>query len=294
VWEEFGEIQVWDVTDGRAVRTLRGHNHLITGLAFSPDGARLASAGYDHSVKLWDPSTGQQLRSLPGQRRFLSAAFSPDGTRLATGCQDNPLTHEFTLKIWDARPATDELRTEREARTLLDYLFARPLCRADVCDYLRDHAALDPAAREKALVLAERYPDETNPEMHYQASWAVLCRPHLNAVQYRFALSQANAACRLRPGQTRYQVSFAAGQYRTANYKQAQATLGKAGPLTPAGMAFLAMTQQRLGESEQARATLTRLLEAISKHNGEKDEATVSLWHEAESLLAGSVTAPIQ
>src|SRR5262249_58508415 len=126
---------------------LRGHDHWIAGLAFSPDGTRLASAGYDHVVKLWDPATGQELRTLLGQRRFLCVAFSPDGTRLAAGCQENPITRDFTVKIWDARPPTPERNAEREALAVLDFLFARPLPRADAREYLRGPALPRPPAR---------------------------------------------------------------------------------------------------------------------------------------------------
>jgi WD40 repeat protein/serine/threonine protein kinase len=288
VWEEHGEIELWDVADGREVRSLRGHSHWIAGLAFSPDGTRLASAGYDHVVKLWDPATGQELRSLQGQRRFLSVAFSPDGTRLVAGCQDNPVTGDLTLRIWDARPPTPELRAEREALALLDYFFARPLRRADVREHLRRTAALSPAARERALALAERYPEETDPERFYRASWAVLCRPGLNAMHYRFALRQAEAACRLCPDQVRYQTALGAAEYRTAHYGKARTTLTQASPLTPAGLAFLAMAQRRLGQHEQARATLARLWEASAKRPGDKDEEAEALRCEVEALLTGT------
>ena len=69
------------------------------GVAFSPDGQRLASASYGGTVHLWDLRTGQETLSLEGHIDVVtSVAFSPDGHRLASASRDR------TVKLWDARP----------------------------------------------------------------------------------------------------------------------------------------------------------------------------------------------
>lgn len=82
------------------------HGQSVTSVAFSPDGETLASASFDHTVKLWDPVTGQELRTLLGHSEAVtSIAFSPDGKTLASGSRDS------TVRLWD-------LTTGQELRTL--------------------------------------------------------------------------------------------------------------------------------------------------------------------------------
>src|SRR5262249_22318843 len=47
-------------------RTLRGHTYAVNSLALSPDGKRIVSGGGDKTVKVWDVTTGQVIRTLTG------------------------------------------------------------------------------------------------------------------------------------------------------------------------------------------------------------------------------------
>ena len=77
--------------------TLKGHAGFVLSEAFSPDGKQLASVGGDGTAKIWDPATGQVVRTLKGHTSFVTGvAFSPDGKRLATASNDR------TVKLWDA------------------------------------------------------------------------------------------------------------------------------------------------------------------------------------------------
>jgi WD40 repeat protein len=75
-------VELRDGTTGRPLRVLAGHTEAVQGLAFSPDGGRLASASRDGTVRIWDVPTGQvgRVLAVDGPR---AVRFSPDGTRLA-------------------------------------------------------------------------------------------------------------------------------------------------------------------------------------------------------------------
>jgi tRNA A-37 threonylcarbamoyl transferase component Bud32 len=79
--------------------SLYGHSGWVHGVAFSPDGKRLASGSDDQTIKIWDLGHPEaQPRTPRGHTGLIAGvAFSPDGQRLASG------SHDHTVKVWDLR-----------------------------------------------------------------------------------------------------------------------------------------------------------------------------------------------
>jgi WD40 repeat protein len=108
-------IKVWGIESREEWLTIRGHPGRITGLAFRPDGDRLASGSSDGTVKVWDttaldrrtPANNPALgfgRPLWGGRPTTSLSLSRDGKYLAT-----PDVTSRGAMIWDTGSRTNRV-----------------------------------------------------------------------------------------------------------------------------------------------------------------------------------------
>jgi WD40 repeat protein len=90
------QIHLFNVTDGKFVRTLPGHTSTVTALAYHPDGAVLISASKDRTIRLWSPAGGQMLKALEGHTAWVEGVVLVGrGTRLASVGADR------TVRFWD-------------------------------------------------------------------------------------------------------------------------------------------------------------------------------------------------
>ena len=118
-WDGF--VRLWDAAGGRQIRSWNANQGDLFDIAFAADG-RLATTGEDGGVKLWDPSRGDELLTLPIPGRS-TVAFSPDGKRLAASVASDHTVTVWLLGISDlvelARGRVTRSLTEEECRRYL-------------------------------------------------------------------------------------------------------------------------------------------------------------------------------
>jgi WD40 repeat protein len=74
---------IYDVASGRPLANLVGHTRGIGFAAFNPDASMVVTASLDHTVRVWDARTGQQLRVLTFADGEGLVVFSADGRLMA-------------------------------------------------------------------------------------------------------------------------------------------------------------------------------------------------------------------
>jgi WD40 repeat protein len=82
-----GWVHLWDMTAGKVVAALGGHDREVTSVAIAPGGKLLASGSEDGTVRLWDVNSREvrAVLEMPNRPPIHSVAFSPAGETLAAG-----------------------------------------------------------------------------------------------------------------------------------------------------------------------------------------------------------------
>src|SRR4051812_7405687 len=94
-------VKVWDLGNGRELRTYRGSKDEVKALAWSRDGRWLASSA-GKEIHVWSPEDGKLKTAFKGHENLVSAvAFAPDAQTLASGSDDN------SVRLWELEKGTE-------------------------------------------------------------------------------------------------------------------------------------------------------------------------------------------
>ena len=108
------------IVKSQSIETIiqKGHELAVLVVAVSPDSNYIATGSRDKSAKLWELSTGREVRSFLGHQFSVnSLAFSSDGKYLITGNGDQ------TAKVWEVATGKEILSVHPDKERLTDVVF---------------------------------------------------------------------------------------------------------------------------------------------------------------------------
>jgi hypothetical protein len=297
-----GTLRIWDGVRGQQLLILKEDGGGSSwDVCFSPDGARLAAAGYASAVKLWDSASGQELLTLKGHTHAIRrVCFSPDGRRLATASWDKTVkvwnsvtgeelvtlkghtdqvnsvyfspdgsrlasaSNDKTVMVWESVLPEHAVRRKRELVERVHALFGQPLLRADVVALMRKEAHLTESERSFAIRVAQAHHESTSWEWS-DAAWQVVKNPRRGQQSYALALRQAEIAVGLDPDNGVVHRTLGVAHYRLAGYAKAVAMLTQSSRLLA-------------GPQQHSAMPISLAFLAMAQHQlGKRDEAKATL-----------------
>lgn len=102
---------LWDAATGREQPWAERMTHWTA--AFNAHSTRVATAGTDRMIRLWDPATGQEIARMPHDGTITIMCFSPDGTRLATAGSDK------LVRLWDPANGREHIRLPHDNKVTM-------------------------------------------------------------------------------------------------------------------------------------------------------------------------------
>jgi dipeptidyl aminopeptidase/acylaminoacyl peptidase len=137
---------------GKGDRVVARHAEGVSGVAFSPDGKLLATAGCDKMIRLWDLDNDKEVGRFEGHSGHIrTVAFSPDGKLLASAADDN------AIFVWDVAARKQVRRVGHHTAKLFTAFFS-PNGKTLVSSGFDEHIGLWDATSGKQLQFFRAHP----------------------------------------------------------------------------------------------------------------------------------------
>lgn len=108
-------VGIWDLQNGKLVRSLEGHRGRLMRTAISADGRLLATGSFSgEKIKIWELATGEFIREFAEFIDLSSLAFSQDGKILAISGIPKKDKNNCTVELWDVEKGTEIATLEKK------------------------------------------------------------------------------------------------------------------------------------------------------------------------------------
>ena len=103
--------RIWDGKTGEQIAEFKAHMDTIRSVKFSQDEKHVLTSSDDHTARLWEVTSGNELHTFDHTSRILSIDFSPDGKTILTSSSELRSSYiegfrqpaEPSMKLWDAQ-----------------------------------------------------------------------------------------------------------------------------------------------------------------------------------------------
>lgn len=122
-------IKLWELTGYECVKTMRGHDHNVSSVAFLPNGDFIVSSSRDKTIKLWEVSTGFCVRTFDGHREWIRMVRpNQDGTMLASCSNDQ------TIRVWVTTSRECKMEFRNHEHVVECIAWAPPSAAEPICE----------------------------------------------------------------------------------------------------------------------------------------------------------------
>ncbi|KAK2822749.1 hypothetical protein Q5P01_022814 [Channa striata] len=129
-----GQIEIWDIENGRRTDLIDGHSNAITASDVTADQKHFATVSLDLMIKVWSSSSSREVAALPSSSPLNCVTFDPEGHLLAAGCWDG----NVIMWNWHQNKTLTSLRGhQRSVRSLCFSSSSSTLCSGSVSGEVR-------------------------------------------------------------------------------------------------------------------------------------------------------------
>ncbi len=118
-------VKVWDARSGRLISNLypTSDSHLLT-IAINPSATLIAAGGYHCMINLWNPLSGQSVRTIAHDRTIRILSFSPNGELLACGSSESKPGEKNSITVWNIKNGGEPFSLSGYQKSVISLAFS--------------------------------------------------------------------------------------------------------------------------------------------------------------------------